>query len=68
MGWGGGEPEAGQGGVGGGDGVRQLAARSAGRLPKLCTGRASGVCLLAALASARRGRAATATGLGQAEL
>jgi len=42
-------------GLGGGDGVRQLVARSAGRLPKLRTGKASGVCLLAALASARRG-------------
>jgi hypothetical protein len=42
-------------GSAGGDGVRQLVARPASGLPKLRTGRASGACLLAALASARRG-------------
>jgi hypothetical protein len=56
------------GGAGGGDGVRQLVARSASRPPKLSNRRAPGACLLAAVASARRGRAARATGLGQAEL
>ena len=59
---------AGRAGPAGAMVLRQIVARPASRLPKLRTGRASGACWLAALASARRGRAARATGLRQAEL
>src|SRR6185312_320902 len=43
--------------------LRQMVARSASRLVKLCTGRSAGVRLAAALARARGERAAGATGL-----
>src|SRR5436309_14330987 len=46
--------------------LRQMVARSASRLVKLCTGRPAGVRLAAALAAAREERAAGATGLGRA--
>src|SRR4029453_7541828 len=45
---------------------RQIVARSASRVAKLCTGRSPGVCLVAALARARGERAAGATGLVRA--
>src|SRR5262245_34566933 len=46
--------------------LRQMVARSASRLSKLCTGRWSWVCLVAALAWARGERVAGATGLVRA--
>src|SRR6266498_2880169 len=46
--------------------LRQMVARSASRLVKLCTGRPAGVRLAAALARARGDRAAGATGLRRA--
>jgi len=45
---------------------RQIVARSASRVAKLCTGRSPEVCLEAALARARGEWAAGATGLGRA--
>src|SRR5713226_7895278 len=45
--------------------LRQMVARSASRLVKLCTGRPPSVCLAAALARARGERVAGATGLGR---
>ena len=48
--------------------MRQLAARPASRLPKQPTGRASGMCLPGCFGQRSQGRAARATGPGQAEL
>jgi len=60
---GGDEPEAGQGGVGGGDGVRADGAQVAQQGGEAVYGQVTGVCLVAALAAARGERAAGATGL-----
>jgi len=63
---GGDEPEAGQGGAGGGDDLRQLAARPASRLRSCAPGERPG-CVCRLLWPALAGRAATAAGPGQAE-
>jgi hypothetical protein len=52
-GGGGDEPEAGHGGVGGLDLVRQMVARSVSRLAKLCTGRSPGDLTLLTLCDQR---------------
>jgi len=57
----------GRAGSAGGDGVRQLVARPASGLPKPRTGRASGACLPGCFGQRSQGRAARATGLGQAK-
>src|SRR5438046_597848 len=55
--------KAGRAGSAGWIWLRQMVARSASRVWKLCTGRSPGVRLAAALARARGERAAGATGL-----
>ena len=47
---------------------RQIVARPASRVPRLCTGKSPGACLVAALARAFGERAAGATGLARAEM